>query len=267
MKSRFSLLTLFFFLLLLGSCSEPEIHDGPGTLTLHFDNVVGDANLKLNTTNTPYINSKSEAYKITTLRYYVSSIKIKNDDGSVYTDELRSDGSAGYYLVNESDADSHDIVLENVPKGNYSEVTFTVGIDANQLNQGAQTGALDPVHGLFWSWNSGYIFMQVEGESPASTEAGHVFQYHVGGYKDVAGSTSQANNVKTLTLGFNGDVAPVEHGHEPEVHIIYDVDKFFNGPGSTVTFTANANRHSPKSCVDIAGNISSAFTVDHVHAN
>lgn len=267
MKSIISLLLLFFIVLFLGSCSEPEIHEGPGTLTLHFDNVVSNANLQLNTSNTPYINSKSEPYKITTLRYYISNIKIKREDGSVYEDEVKSDGSAGYYLVDESNTDSQDIVMKNVPKGNYLEITFTIGVDANQLNLGAQTGALDPVHGLFWSWNSGYIFMQVEGESPASTEAGHVFQYHVGGYKDVAGSTSQANNVKTITLGFNGDVAPVEHGHEPEVHLIYDVNKFFNGSGSAVTFTTNASRHSPKSCVDIAGNISGAFVVDHVHTN
>jgi hypothetical protein len=168
--------------------------------------------------------------------------------------------------VDESDANSQDIVIENVPQGNYSEVTFTLGVDASQVNQGAQTGALDPIHGLFWSWNSGYIFMQVEGESPVSTETGHVFQYHVGGYKDVVGST-QANNVKIITLSFGGDLAPVAQGHEPEVHILYDVNKFFNGPGSAVTFTTNASRHTPKSCVDIADNISGAFTVDHVHAN
>jgi hypothetical protein len=266
MRSIFSALILFFILLFSYSCSEPEVDGGPGTLTLHFDNVISDANLQLNTANTPYINSKSEPYKITNLRYYVSNINVKNEDGSVYQDGMKPDGSAGYYLVDESDAASQDVILENVPRGNYSEVTFTIGVDANQVIQGAQTGALDPIHGLFWSWNSGYIFMQVEGESPVSTETGHVFQYHVGGYKEVAGST-QANNIKTITLSFNGDVAPVEHGHEPEVHLIYDVNKFFNGPGSVVTFTTNSNRHSPKSCVDIAGNISGAFTVDHVHAN
>jgi hypothetical protein len=266
MRSLFSLFTLFFIFLFSGSCSDPAVTDGPGTLTLHFDNVAGDANLQLNTANTPYINSKSEPYKITTLRYYVSNIKVRHEDGTVYEDEVKPDGSTGYYLVDESDVDSQDIILEDVPGGNYTDVTFTIGVDASQVNQGAQTGALDPTHGLFWSWNSGYIFMQVEGESPASPETGHVFQYHVGGYKEVAGST-QANNVKIITLSFNGDLAPVVHGHEPEVHVIYDVNKFFNGPGSAVTFTTNASRHTPKSCVDIAGNIIGAFTVDHVHAN
>ena len=266
MKKLFSILSIFSVVLFSVSCSKDEDPNGPGTLTLHFDNVVGDADLKLNTTNTPYTNSKGEAYKLTSLTYYVSNIKVKAADGTVYADLVKSDGSAGYYLIDEADAASQDIVLKDVPQGNYTEVTFTIGVDANQVNQGAQTGALDPAKGLFWSWNSGYIFMAVEGVSPASTQTNNVFEYHVGGYKEVAG-TSQANNVKIITLSFNGDEVPVKMGHEPEVHVLYDVNKFFNGTGASVTFATNASRHSPASCVDIANNITGAFSVDHVHAN
>lgn len=266
MKKVFSILAIFSVIIFSVSCSKEQDPAGPGTLTLHFDNVVGDADLNLNTTNTPYTNSKGEAYKLTWLTYYVSNIKVKSADGTVYTDLVKSDGSAGYYLIDEADADSQDIVLKDVPQGDYTEVTFTIGVDAAQVDQGAQTGALDPAHGLFWSWNSGYIFMAVEGVSPASTQTENVFEYHVGGYKEAAGTTL-ANNVKTITLSFNGDAAPVKMGHEPKVHLLYDVNKFFNGAGASVTFTANASRHSPAACVDIANNIIGAFSVDHVHAN
>ncbi len=268
MKRIFSVITIFSIILFSVSCSKDEVATGPGTLILHFDNVVGNADLQLNTTTNPFKNAKGEEYKITMLQYYVSSIKLKRSDGTVFTDEVKSDGSAGYYLIDEAVVESQDVVLKNVPAGDYTEVTFTIGVDANQVNQGAQTGALDPAKGMFWSWNSGYIFVKLEGASPVATGMlGTAFQYHVGGYKEDPANANLVNNIKTITLSFNGDAAPVKAGHEPEVHLLYDVNKFFDGTGVQVTFTSNTMRHSPKSCVDVAANIPGVFSVDHVHAN
>ena len=257
----FAALTLFAI-----SCSNDDNDTQNGPLTLHFQNIVGTAALQMNTSITPYTNSKGEAYKVTWLTYYISNIKLKKSDGTIFTDPVKSDGSAGYYLVDGTDASTQDITIENIPAGDYTEVTFNVGVDANQVSQGAHTGALDPAKGLFWSWNSGYIGLAVEGVSPASTESGNVFQFHVGGYKDDAAS-NQVNNVKTITLSFTGDAAPVRAQHEPEVHLLFDVNKFLNGTGEQVTFTGNASRHSPKPCQELAKNIPGAFVVDHIHAN
>jgi hypothetical protein len=263
---------LFYILCILSittiiSCSDDKDNASEGgPITLEFDNIVGGANLQLNTDNTPYTNSKGESYKVTWLTYYVSNIKLKRDDGTIFEDPIKSDGSAGYYLVDEANAESQEVTLQNVPAGNYTEVTFTIGVDASQVNQGAQTGALDPAKGLFWSWNSGYIGFAIEGVSPVSTEEGNVFQYHVGGYKTDA-TSNQVNNVRTTTLSFNGDSAPVRAQHEPEVHLLFDVNKFLNGTGEQVTFTSNASRHSPLPCQHLADNIPGAFVVDHIHAN
>jgi hypothetical protein len=249
------------------SCSDDNNSDpNTGSLTLEFDNVVGDANLQLSTSGEPYTNSKGEAYNVTRLTYYVSNIKLKREDGTVFTDPVKSDGSAGYYLVDEGDLESQEVVLKDIPAGNYTEVTFTIGVDAAQVDQGAQTGALDPAHGLFWSWNTGYIFLVLEGESSASTETGNVFQYHVGGYKEDASNAMLVNNVKTIVLGFD-DTAPVRAEHRPEVHLMFDVNKFLDGSGEEITFTGKASRHMPAVCKDLANNIPGAFVVDHVHAN
>lgn len=267
MKKIYSLLVVASLLFSTVSCSDDDDNGASnGPITLEFDNVVGTTNLELNTADMPYTNSNGEAYKLTWLTYYISNIKLKKSDGTVYEDPVKSDGSEGYYLVDENDAESQEIKLENVPAGDYTEVTFTIGVDASQIDQGAQTGALDPAKGLFWSWNTGYIFMALEGVSPASPEEDDLFQFHVGGYKEDAGS-NQVNNVRTITLSFNGDSAPVRPEHEPEVHLLFDVNKFFNGTGEQVTFTTSASRHSPKACEDLADNITTAFVVDHVHAN
>lgn len=264
MKSLFALLLLAACATIV-SCSDDD-NTNSGPITIHFDNVVGTANLQLNTTDMPYENANAESYKVTWLTYYVSNIKLKKTDGTFYEDPVNSDGSAGYYLIDEADAESQEVTLSNVPAGEYSEITFTIGVDASQVDQGAQTGALDPAKGLFWSWNSGYIFVALEGASPVSTEADNVFQYHIGGYKDDAAS-NQVNNVTMITLSFNGDTAPVRNAHEPEVHLLFDVNKLLNGAGEEVTFTENASRHSPKACENLAGNVAGAFVVDHVHAN
>jgi hypothetical protein len=260
------ILSFLLVIAMLSGCSDNNTSSETGPITLEFDNVVGTSNLQLNTSDTPYTNSKGEVYKLTSLTYYVSNIELKRDDGTVYTDPIKSDGSLGYYLIDENDASSQEITLENVPSGNYTEVTFTIGVDASQVDQGAQTGVLDPAKGFFWSWNSGYIFMVVEGVSPASAEDEHVFQYHIGGYKSDPAS-NQVNNVRTVTLSFNGDSAPVRAQHQPEVHLLFDVNKFLDGAGEKISFTSNASRHSPKACEKLADNILTSFVVDHIHAN
>ncbi len=266
MKHNRSLLYVVVFVIsfAISSCSDTDNNPETGPITLEFDNVVGTANLQMNTSDTPYTNGKDQPYKVTWLTYYVSNIKIKKSDGTVFEDPIKSDGSAGYYLVDEKDAESQEITLQNVPTGDYTEVTFTIGVDATQVNQGAQTGALDPAKGLFWSWNSGYIGLALEGVSPVSTEEGNTFQYHVGGYKTDA---TTVNNVRTVTLTFNGDSAPVRSQHKPEVHLLFDVNKFLDGSGEKIDFSSNASRHTPALCKDLANNIAGAFVVDHVHAN
>ncbi|MBX2897067.1 MAG: hypothetical protein KF763_16595 [Cyclobacteriaceae bacterium] len=251
---------------LVAACSEnEEPADTNGSLKIEFDNVVGSANLQLNSTNQPYTNSLGETFNVTWLTYYISNIKLKRADGSYYIDPVVNDGSKGYYLIDEADAASQVLTLQNIPPGEYTELTFTVGVDANQVTQGAQVGVLDPAKGLFWSWNSGYIFFAIEGIAAASTQPENVFQYHVGGYKLISGNANLVNNLRDVTLSFNGDNPIVNGSKTPEVHLLMDVLKAFNGPGSTVTFTANASRHSPVACVDIANNVQAAFVVDHIH--
>ena len=36
---------------------------------------------------------------------------------------------------------------------------------------------------MFWAWNSGYIFLKMEGISPASNSTGKRLEFHIGGYK------------------------------------------------------------------------------------
>jgi hypothetical protein len=55
-----------------------------------------------------------------------------------------------------------------------------LGVDSATNVSGAFGGDLDPTNGMYWTWQSGYINVKVEGRSPAAP--GGVFELHLGGY-------------------------------------------------------------------------------------
>ncbi len=262
MKKLFALLCYSYIIFFAFSCTDDE-NQHVGKLEIEFDNVVGSSDLVLNTTDQPYTNAAGETYNISTLRYYISNIEVKRSDGTIYKDEVSTDGSKGYYLIDESDAASQRIELENVPVGDYTDITFTIGVDAAKVTEGAQTGALDVANGMFWTWNSGYIFLKIEGESSAVTEMGNMIMYHVGGYKADAAS-SQVNNIKIKTTTLGSEPAMVRANETPEIHMIVDINKFFDSPNQIV-FSETPMQMSPAGNVVIAENYINTFVVDHVH--
>jgi hypothetical protein len=47
-----------------------------------------------------------------------------------------------------------------------------------------QTGALDPLNGMFWAWSSGHVYAKLEGFSPVSRHPSGEFTYHIGGFRE-----------------------------------------------------------------------------------
>jgi hypothetical protein len=43
-------------------------------------------------------------------------------------------------------------------------------------------GDLDPIKGMYWAWQSGYINMKLEGKSSSCKTRNNEFQFHIGGY-------------------------------------------------------------------------------------
>jgi hypothetical protein len=64
----------------------------------------------------------------------------------------------------------------------FDEIQFSIGIDSLTNVSGAMGGDLDPVNGMYWSWQSGYINFKVEGNSEKSGAVHKDFQFHIGGY-------------------------------------------------------------------------------------
>jgi hypothetical protein len=235
-----------------------------GAINLEFDNVVGTTNMQLNGTQT-YTNTLGEQFNITIFNYYISNIKLKTEEGTVFT--VPQDKS--YFLIQESKKESQIIKLSDVPAGNYTEMTFTVGVDSlrNTMDIAKRTGVLDPANEdvMYWAWNSGYIFLKMEGLSPASPAdptGNKKFRYHIGGFGGYSSKT--INNLKTITCKFGTSRATVRKDITPEVHTLVDALKLFNGT-TNVSLKDNSTVMFAPFSVNIAANYVNMFSVDHVH--
>ncbi|QMU29122.1 MbnP family protein [Adhaeribacter radiodurans] len=244
------LLAIAFMALITFSCKEdPDpIPALPGQVTLEFDNVVGEAALSLD--DQDYNNANGDQFKVSMFKYYISNIILKKTDGTEYKQP------ESYYLVDESNADSKLITIKEIPAGEYTGLTFTIGVDSVRNVSGAQTGALDPANGMFWTWKSGYVFVKLEGTSPQSQNGGLVF--HIGGFQ------KPNNTIRTISPSLNGTKLQVEGGKNPEVHFKVNVLNMFQGV-NTIKFADLATTMGGENSVRVADNYVNMFTVDHIH--
>lgn len=264
MKSLNFLYIAFFFALVSFSCQKDDQSaeadpNKKGSIVLEFDNVVGTNKLVLGSNQ--YQNAAGENFTVSMFKYYVSNIKLKTAKGTTYTVPQNE----SYFLINQEDAASQKVRLNNVPEGDYTELTFTIGVDSlrNTMDLNQRTGVLDPTaYGMYWSWNSGYIFLKMEGSSPQATEDGK-YRFHIGGF---GGYSSQTlNNVKTITLPFGTSQAKLREGATPEVHLLVDVLKMFEGKGDRVSIAKNSTVMFNEYSKNIANNYVDMFRVDHIH--
>ncbi len=154
--------------------------------TLHFQPVCENEKLEFGKV---YHNIWGEDYSVERFRFYISHISLLDT-----TSNYRS-SSPGYFLVDGADSNS-TVIQVPVNSHHYNKLEFLLGVDSAVNTQGAQTGALDPLKGMFWTWNSGYVMAKLEGLSSLSTQPAHTITYHIGGYRN------PNNTARTITLAF-----------------------------------------------------------------
>lgn len=253
---------------ILSSCTKenptPVTEGDSNDVILEFDNRVGAQKLVLG--ETLYQTGTGESFTVSTFNYFVSNVSLKKTDGSniKFPDQ--------YFLIRQADNNSWEPVLKNVPAGDYQEITFTIGVDSTKSVSpvGERKGVLDEGSygddGMYWSWNSGYIFLKLEGTSPAAPANGagiRRFQMHVGGFGGMTSAT--INNLRTVTLPFpQNQLATVRKTVAPTIHVIANLQKIFSGK-TTVKIADTPAIHMPAAAVPLANNYVHMFTVDHTH--
>lgn len=115
-------------------------------------------------------------YQYEQIQFYISHLKWYRENQLVF-EEPNS-----VHLIDVDDNSSWSWKLEMPQNIEFDEISFDLGIDSLTNVSGAFSGALDPIHGMYWAWQSGYINAKIEGVSPACSTRNHKFQFHIGGY-------------------------------------------------------------------------------------
>lgn len=202
-------------LLLLSACKKDKIASGEtGEASIVFENYVGQNELLLN--QQLYSNANGDSFLVTKYMYYVTDVNfIKADGTSVSHDDYK-------FLINAEDPTTLNNLLKGIPAGTYTSIGLTLGVDSVHNVSGAQTGVLDPIHGMFWDWNTGYIMAKLEGNSPQSTAPMNKLSFHLGGFSGSLSVVKKVSFPLATPLVITKDKKPI-------IKFRSDLNKWFEG--------------------------------------
>jgi hypothetical protein len=212
-------------------------------LRICFRNSVGGRVLERSTG--VYLNQFGESFSVEQFKYYISAILVADQQGG---QELLTSGT---YLIDQADTASLTLRL-SCGLERIRSIAFTIGVDSTANTGGVMTGDLDPMRGMFWTWNSGYIYARLEGRSDSAKAPAHRFSWDVGGYKTVD------NAARRVVLGI-----PDTQPDDGLVIIQADLLKWFDGK-TTIRLSESPTCHEPGAlAMRIADNYSTMFSVVH----
>ncbi len=196
---------------------QKTISSNTGTVKISFRNIVNASPMVLGATT--YTNPFGESYTISKFKYYVSNVRLGLSGVSTIAAEKDS-----YHLIDQGLPESLSFSFD-AEENSFITLSFLLGVDSTRNVSGAQTGALDPLNDMFWTWNSGYIMAKMEGNSPQSNQVGNRIEYHIGGF-------SGANNVlKQIGMLFPaGKTIIIKKGQTSEIMVDVDFNKWWQNP-------------------------------------
>lgn len=163
--------------------------------------------------NTPYVTLLGDTVMFTKLKYYISHVNWSGD-------------KENYYLVDVEQLTGANATLSfpTNEKNSTSALSFGIGIDSVRNKSGEQKGVLDPLQGMFWTWEDGYVFLKAEGYFSPNSPKRVSFVLHVGkneNYIPLAypAEREQKNTVfvevEKLFGGFEGAGIDLKHPTKP----------------------------------------------------
>jgi MbnP len=189
-----------------------------GPVELRFQNFVGSQPLTLGGS---YTNAFAENFTVNKFKYYITNIELLNTGSG-----KKKPVPDSYFLVDQANPASLNIDID-AATGSYNAISFLIGVDSIRNVSGAQTGALDPLMDMFWTWNSGYIMAKMEGTSPVSSLPDQMIEYHIGGFK------GENNVVRQVILAFPSSLErEVLKNSKLIVDVQADLNTWFQNPNS-----------------------------------
>lgn len=121
-----------------------------------------------------YHFSPTDSIVFETFRFYISNINLYQDNKQVVDDKNPP------RLLDLSNPMT--LEFEVAQPAIYNSIHFDLGVDSATNVSGALGGDLDPTKGMYWTWQSGYINLKLEGVSNLCPTRNNAFEFHFGGY-------------------------------------------------------------------------------------
>ncbi len=183
MHSRIASFAILSSLFIFSSCrnaddTTPEDVIAETKVQITFDTQWegGDFNLQ-----EVYFDNFGNRIRVDSFKSYISMLSIVKEDGS---EVLLHD----FYLMDFLNPNTYTFTIE---PGDYDGIRFGIGVpqDYNKDEDPAQYPNDHPLsvagsQGMFWHWNTGYIFVKFEGKADTTGTEGaellHSFSFHIG---------------------------------------------------------------------------------------
>jgi hypothetical protein len=122
-----------------------------------------------------FLLNDKDSVKVEKFVFYVSNIVISNKGGENEID-------SNYYLIDVFDTTKNRININSAFKLN-KKISFNLGLDSATNYGGVKGGALDPMNNMYWTWQSGYINIKLEGTSNLCPDKNKQYIFHLGGFQ------------------------------------------------------------------------------------
>ncbi len=160
----------FWFMVYIGNAQSMVMH------TLTFTPIYGKNTFALDSVNYPLQHKDSISFSH--LSYYVSNIELVYKNKTVWKEENI------YHLIDAENIYTQTLHIYTPQALEYDHFVFYIGIDSTTNVSGVMGGELDPTKGMYWTWQSGFINLKLEGQYKKSGAKNQEFQYHIGGYQN-----------------------------------------------------------------------------------
>jgi hypothetical protein len=251
---QFSICLLLIFTISIVACKKKKTTTSSSDTTtsnassanvvLKINNKVGNENIEFGTIK--YNNLALNNYSVNVLKYYISEIDLTKNNGELIKVTTTT-------FIDATDINHQTIKLGKIPNGEYTRIVMHLGVTQSLNHTGAQEGDLDPMFGMIWTWNTGYIFFKHEGQFIDSTGATKGISFHYG--------TDPAYAKIQIPANF------VINGVDKNVYLNFDLNKLYAQPNKIDFNDGNNHQSSVKSdsiwIVQLKENFLNTFSFDH----
>lgn len=123
-----------------------------------------------------YPLGEKDSIQFTDLKCYLSNIELIGKGNKRYK------VTPSVFLIDAQEATSF-VLDSTVDVRNFKSISLTLGLDSVVNTSGDLEGALDPILGMYWAWNTGYIHYKLVGHSSLVPTPSKLFDFHIGGYR------------------------------------------------------------------------------------